>query len=45
MLISVYVALIVMQAVLTPLLALAGMIDTLLGLRKRAAMPPPPPQA
>ncbi len=45
MLISVYVALIVMQAVLTPLLALAGMIDTLLGLRKRAAMPPQPPQA
>ncbi|KPF72861.1 hypothetical protein IP69_03190 [Bosea sp. AAP35] len=45
MLISVYVALIVMQAVLTPLLALAGIFDTLLGLRKRAAMPPPPPKA
>lgn len=43
MLVSVYVALIVMQAVLTPLLALAGMLDTLLGLRKRAAMPPPTP--
>ncbi|PZO00505.1 MAG: hypothetical protein DCF30_09425 [Hyphomicrobiales bacterium] len=42
MLISVYVALVVMQAVLTPLLALAGMIDSLLGLRKRAALPPPP---
>lgn len=42
MLISVYVALIVMQAVLTPLLALAGVIDTLFGLRKRAALPPPP---
>jgi len=42
MLISVYVSLIVMQAVLTPLLALAGGIDTLLGLRKRAALPPPP---
>jgi hypothetical protein len=42
MLISVYVALIVMQAVLTPLLALVGLIDTLLGLRRRAALPPPP---
>jgi hypothetical protein len=42
MLISVYVALVVMQAVLTPLLALAGLFDTLLGLRKRAALPPPP---
>jgi hypothetical protein len=31
-----------MQAVLTPLLAIAGVIDTLLGLRKRAALPPPP---
>jgi hypothetical protein len=30
--------------VLTPLLALAGVIDTLLGLRKRAALPPPPPK-
>ena len=40
MLISVYVALVVMQAVLTPLLALAGLIDTLFGLRKRAAPPP-----
>ncbi|MCA0421076.1 MAG: hypothetical protein LCH80_20485, partial [Proteobacteria bacterium] len=42
MLISIYVALVVMQAVLTPLLAIAGVIDTLLGLRKRAALPPPP---
>jgi hypothetical protein len=42
MLISVYVALVVMQALLTPLLAIAGVIDTLLGLRKRAALPPPP---
>ena len=42
MLISVYVALVVMQAVLTPLLALVGLIDTLLGLRRRAALPPPP---
>lgn len=42
MLISVYVALVVMQAVLTPLLALAGLLDTLLGLRKRALLPPPP---
>lgn len=42
MLISIYVALIVMQAVLTPLLAIAGLIDTLLGLRKQAALPPPP---
>ena len=40
--ISVYVALVVMQALLTPLLAIAGVIDTLLGLRKRAALPPPP---
>ncbi|MDP3409566.1 DUF2232 domain-containing protein [Bosea sp. (in: a-proteobacteria)] len=45
MLVSIYVALVVMQAVLTPLLALAGILDTLLGLRKRAAMPPPPPKA
>lgn len=42
MLISVYVALVLMQAVVTPMLALVGLIDTLLGLRKRAAMPPPP---
>lgn len=42
MLISVYVSLIVMQAVLTPLLALAGLLDSLLGLRKRVALPPPP---
>jgi hypothetical protein len=42
MLISVYVALVVMQAVLTPLLALAGLLDTLFGLRKRVAPPPPP---
>lgn len=40
MLISVYVALVVMQAVLTPLLALAGLIDTVFGRRKRAAPPP-----
>ena len=45
MLVSIYVAIVVMQAVLTPLLALAGLLDTLLGLRKRAAMPPPPPKA
>lgn len=42
MLISVYVSLVVMQAVLTPLLAVAGLIDTAFGLRKRAALPPPP---
>lgn len=36
MLVSIYVALIVMQAVLTPLLALAGLADTLFGLRRRA---------
>lgn len=42
MLVSVYVALVVMQAVLTPLLALAGLLDTLLGLRRRLAPPPPP---
>lgn len=42
MLVSVYVALIVMQAVLTPLLALVGLVDTLFGLRRRAALPPPP---
>ncbi|MFJ5367759.1 DUF2232 domain-containing protein [Bosea sp. CER48] len=42
MLVSVYVALIVMQAVLTPLLAVIGLVDTLLGLRRRAALPPPP---
>lgn len=44
MLISVYVALVVMQAVLTPLLALIGLVDTLFGLRKRA-LPPPPAQS
>ncbi|WP_089175244.1 DUF2232 domain-containing protein [Bosea sp. AS-1] len=44
MLISVYVALIVMQAVLTPLLALIGLADSLFGLRRRAALPPPPAQ-
>ncbi|AMJ60068.1 DUF2232 domain-containing protein [Bosea sp. PAMC 26642] len=44
MLVSVYVALIVMQAVLTPLLALAGIVDSLVGLRRRA-LPPPPPTA
>lgn len=42
MLVSVYVALVIMQALLTPLLALAGLLDTLFGLRKRAALPPPP---
>ncbi|KQU50828.1 hypothetical protein ASG72_13390 [Bosea sp. Leaf344] len=42
MLISVYVALVVMQAVLTPLLVLAGFLDTLFSLRKRLAPPPPP---
>ncbi|MGN6097887.1 MAG: hypothetical protein ACTHP8_16845 [Bosea sp. (in: a-proteobacteria)] len=45
LLISVYVALVVMQAVLTPLLALIGLADSLFGLRKRAALPPPPTQA
>ncbi|SEF91304.1 DUF2232 domain-containing protein [Bosea lathyri] len=45
MLISIYVALVVMQAILTPLLAVVGLFDTLFGLRKRAAMPPPPPTA
>jgi hypothetical protein len=44
MLISVYVALVVMQAVLTPLLAIIGLADSLFGLRKRAALPPPPAQ-
>lgn len=42
LLISVYVALIVMQAIFTPLLALVGIVDSLLGLRRRAAPPPPP---
>ncbi|MCU4180274.1 hypothetical protein [Bosea sp. BH3] len=42
MLISVYVSLVVMQAVLTPLLAVAGLVDTAFGLRRRAALPPPP---
>lgn len=42
MLISVYVSLVVMQALLTPLLSLVGLLDSLLGLRKRAALPPPP---
>ncbi|WP_420103097.1 hypothetical protein [Bosea sp. (in: a-proteobacteria)] len=41
MLISVYVALVVMQAVLTPLLALIGLADTVFGLRRRALPPPP----
>lgn len=45
MLISVYVALVVMQALLTPLLALIGLADTLFGLRKRSASPPPPSQS
>ena len=45
MLISVYVSLVVMQAVLTPLLALVGLVDTAFGLRKRAALPPPPTQS
>lgn len=40
MLVSVYVALVIMQAVLTPLLVLAGLLDTLFGLRKRAGPPP-----
>lgn len=44
MLISVYVSLVVMQALLTPLLALIGLADTLFGLRKRA-LPPPPAQS
>lgn len=42
-LIAVYVALIVMQALLTPVLTLAGMADSLFGLRKRAPKPPLPP--
>ena len=42
MLISVYVALVVRPPRLTPLLAIAGVIDTLLGLRRQAALPPPP---
>jgi hypothetical protein len=41
MLVSVYVALLIMQAVLTPLLVLAGLLDTLFGLRRRAGSPPP----
>jgi len=45
MLISVYVSLVVMQAVLTPLLAVAGLIDTAFGLRKRAGLAPPPTQS
>ncbi len=43
MLISVYVSLVVMQAVLTPLLALVGLVDTAFGLRKRRARLPPAP--
>jgi len=42
MLVSVYVALVLMQAILTPLLVLAGLLDSLVGLRKRAGPPPPP---
>ncbi|TCR62680.1 DUF2232 domain-containing protein [Bosea sp. BK604] len=42
-LIAVYVALIVMQALLTPLLTLVGMADSLFGLRKRGPKPPLPP--
>ncbi len=42
MLICVYVALLIMQAVLTPLLVLAGLVDTLFGLRRRAGSLPPP---
>jgi hypothetical protein len=42
MLISVYVSLVIMQAVLTPLLVIAGLLDTLFGLRRWAAPPPPP---
>jgi hypothetical protein len=47
MLASVYVALIVMQAVLTPLLSLAGIVDSLFGLRKppRPPLTPPMPNA
>lgn len=40
MLISVYVSLVIMQAVLTPLLVIVGLLDSLFGLRKRAAPPP-----
>ncbi len=42
-LISVYVALVVMQAFLTPLLTLVGLADSLLGLRRRGPKPPLPP--
>ncbi|RDJ24154.1 DUF2232 domain-containing protein [Bosea caraganae] len=42
-LIAVYVALVVMQALLTPVLTLAGMADSLFGLRKRGPKPPLPP--
>jgi hypothetical protein len=41
MLVSVYVALLIMQALLTPLLVLAGLLDTLFGLRRRAGSLPP----
>jgi len=40
MLVSVYVALVIMQAVLTPLLVVAGLLDTLLDLRRRAGPSP-----
>lgn len=42
-LISVYLALVIMQALLTPLLSLAGIVDSLLGRRKATGRPPLPP--
>lgn len=42
-LISVYLALVVMQALLTPLLSLAGIVDSLLGRRKASGPPSVPP--
>lgn len=44
MLVSLYVALLLMQAVLTPVLALVGIADSLLRLRSRRALPPPDPE-
>lgn len=42
MLVSLYIALVLMQAVLTPVLALVGIADSLLRLRRRALPPPDP---
>ena len=44
-LISVYLALVIMQALLTPLLSLAGIVDSLLGRRKAPPTVPPMPNA